>query len=198
MLLATVFGAALIALLILTNIASLVYSARSARILSYRLAARDVVQGVLEQMYADAFEDVDPANYPSLDASDPGAPVLDSLQDMRCAITIEIEGEREVTSATPNSVTVNGADWEPNRWVGNTVFVTGGPGLGQRALITANTADTLTTSLIGYSQTTWVSQPTSSSRIMINGGKMVSVTATFDFRGTTYTETVEGLVVRDD
>ncbi|MBN1478301.1 hypothetical protein JXA47_16210 [Candidatus Sumerlaeota bacterium] len=189
---------ALLAILMLTNVATLIYSARTARINSYRLAARNVVQGVLEQMYAVHYEDVTEANFPSIPLSNPGAEILDSVNDLRCDLSVEIEDERQATSANSNNIHCSTANWETNRWAGDTVFITGGRGFGQRARITSNNATTLQISLLGFpGQTEWITVPNATSTFLINGGKTVRIFASFTFRGQIYTEMVEGLVVND-
>lgn len=196
-LVSTLVGVALTALLLITNIATMIYTARASRVISYRLAARSVVQGVLERMFAFPYDDVTQANYDLWLASEPDVRVLDSLNGLLCDLTIEIVGEMQVTAASSTSLTVAGAGWEPNTWVGDTVFIVGGRGQGQRARIVSNTVDTLNTQLIGYGQPQWISTPDATSRILINGGKTIRVTAAFDFRGQMIEESVEGLVVND-
>ncbi|NUP89273.1 MAG: hypothetical protein HUU25_05565 [Candidatus Sumerlaeia bacterium] len=197
-LVSTMVGIVLVAGLLITNAATLIYTARTSRIVSYRLAARNVAQGVYERMIADLYTNVTPANYPSVASSEASAPVLDSLNNLRAGLTIEIQGDQQVTSATASSITVTGANWEPNRWAGNVVCLTAGRGFGQRALITGNTPDTLNVSLLGMGQPTFVITPDATTQFAINGGKMVRITASFQDRGRTYTETLTGLVVRDD
>jgi Tfp pilus assembly protein PilE len=190
---------ALLAILMLTNVATLIYSARTARINSYRLAARNVVQGVLEQMYAHPYDNVTQSNFPSIPLSNPNAELLDSVNDLRCDLTVEIEDERQATSASSNTLVCTGAGWESGRWDDDTVFITGGRGFGQRARILSSSADTLSISLLGFpGQTDWISTPDASSRFLINGGKTVRIMASFTFRDQIYTEMVEGLVVHDD
>lgn len=197
-LVSTMIGVTLVTLLLVTNAATLIYAARSARVMSYRMATRNVIQGILERMYAYPYDQVTQANYDTWVANDSSVRVIDGVNNLMCNLTIEIEDEHQVSSGSTSSVTVTGAGWDINRWQGDTVFITAGPGRGQRALILSNTADTLTTQLIGFGQPQWVVQPTAASRILINGGKTVRVTASFDLQGQTYNEAVEGLVVRDD
>jgi hypothetical protein len=197
-LVSTVIGITLATVLLVTNAASLMYSARTARVISYRLAARNVVQGVLEFMMASAYSDITQSDVDAWLAANPDILVLDSLNGMTCEMDVEVVDEFTVTSATGTSLTASTASWETNEWTGNTVFITAGKGQGQRASITSNTSNTLVTSLLGFSQTSWISTPIAGSRFLINGGKTARITASFDFRGVTYTETVEGLVVRDD
>jgi hypothetical protein len=190
---------ALLAILMLTNVATLIYSARTARINSYRMAARNVVQGVLEQMYAHPYDEVTQTNFPSIPLSDPNAEILDSINDLRCDLTVEIEGERQATSANSNNIHCTTANWETDRWAGDTVFITGGRGFGQRARIVSNNATTLQISLLGFpGQTEWITTPNATSTFLINGGKTVRVSASFTFRDRVYSEMVEGLVVHDD
>jgi Tfp pilus assembly protein PilV len=197
-LISVVIGVALLAVIVIANVASLLYAARAARVVSYRTAARNAVQGVLEEMLADDYADVTPANYPSVPASDLRAPVLDTVNGLAASLGVRIEDERVVTSASSSTLTSSGANWDPDRWAGNTVFLVAGRGRGQRAQILSNTSNTMTISLIGYPQTTWVTQPDTSTHFRINGGKMVSISASFEFQSQIYTESVDGLVVPSD
>jgi hypothetical protein len=50
-----------------------------------------------------------------------------------------------VSTATVNSLTVSGTPWTVDEFVGDTVSITGGQGLGQTRIILSNTTNTLTT-----------------------------------------------------
>ena len=69
------------------------------------------------------------------------------------------------------------------------IYLISGAGAGQFAGITGNTESTLNLS------ETFRFAPDPTTRYMINNGKTVEITTTWEFRGKSYSESIESLII---
>ena len=166
-----------------------VFASRLSRIVSNQIAAKNIAQSYFERMAIDDFADVTPANYPSVTLTSSPSLYLDYLRGSKCAVDIVITGYGTATAATANTLTDASAHWTANEWVGNILFLLHGTGRGQRATITANSANTLTV------DTAMNPLPSTDTQYAINGGKTVRITTRWSYLGKDYRAKIESLVV---
>lgn len=182
----------ILAIMMLIMIPGLFLTGKITRRNSNAVSAKNIAQGYFEQMEIDTFANVGPANYPDIAETDTPPVWLDQALGIPCAVTFRFTGFGTPSSASLGSITDNGADWIPNEWAGDTVYIVDGPGAGQFVEISSNTASSLTL------DDNLITAPTTSSRYMINNGKTVQITTTWTYQGVPYTQTIQSLVVNKD
>jgi prepilin-type N-terminal cleavage/methylation domain-containing protein len=189
-------AALLLGVITLTVMSSTTFASSVARVNSNAVAAKNIAQGFFERMAIDTFADVGANLYPDIpypaepyDPDDPNAVWLDRAQLIPCRIDFAFKGFGVLESGAASVLTDDQADWENDEWAGDTVFIVSGPGAGQFAGIAANSQHSLTlASALAFA-------PGAGSRFMINNGKTVEITTTWEYRGRQYTQTIESLVV---
>jgi prepilin-type N-terminal cleavage/methylation domain-containing protein len=194
---------AILAILTMTVISSMTFSSRATRINSNRLAAKNITQGFLERMMIDDFANVGPppdgfhqppnGGYADI-PEDADPPVwLDEALGIPCRITFEFKGFGQATGGSSNTLVDAKANWNANEWRGDTLYIVLGRGAGQYARIIGNTADTMM--LQASTGGALIPGPDSSSIYMVNGGKTVEITTSWQYLGGQYEQTMEGLIV---
>lgn len=167
-------------------------SGKLGKVVAQEITAKNIAQGLLEKMLSDNYENVTTTNYP-----EPGETYyIDQVLGIPANISITIKGDGMVSYATDSTLTDETASWEENEWAGSTVLIIEGTGRGQRALITSNTTNTLsiTTNLSGSGATPWNTTPDNTSHYLINGGKTVKITVSWEYQGKNYSRQIIGLV----
>lgn len=197
-----------IAIITIGVLSSLAYASRITRLTSNRLAAKNVAQGFIEILNADDFCNVNPPpggiydpcvvprppgvpnGYADIAVTDPNPVWLDEGIGIPCAIEFEFDGYGFLTSSsTVNSVTDSAADWEDDEWAGDTLFIVDGTGAGGFSTITGNDNDTL-----DLSGDPLLIAPDATSKYMINHGKTVTITTTWNYVGNDYSQSIETLI----
>jgi len=185
-------------------VSSITFTSQSNRLNSNREAAINVAQGMIERLQADTFTNVGPpadsknqpsnGGYAKIDyTSNPGV-YLDEALGIKCQVAFRFTGYGRATgggtnSLTDSTVTGTTAQWKADEWKGDTLFIISGRGVGQFSQISGNSASSLTL------KTALNPAPDATSVYMINNGKTVEVTTTWQYRGKDYSETVEALIV---
>ncbi|HUT26372.1 MAG TPA: type II secretion system protein [Sumerlaeia bacterium] len=191
---------AILAFITTAAITSLTFSARATRLNANAIAAKNVAQGFFERMNVDAFANVGPANYPDVSYGSSPPVYLDEGMDIKCAVTFRFKGYGALTAASAKNRLVcrspsgGDPDWESGEWAGDTVYLVSGTGVGQYSSIASSDADSLTLDpALAFS-------PDATTRFMINNGKTVEVTTTWEYLGREYSQTISSLIVnyRDD
>ena len=180
-------------------LSALIFSSRATRFNSNAIAAKNVAQGFFEIMAVDQFANVSPppdkshnppnGGYADVNFdSDP--PVwLDEALDIRCQVAFAFKGFGVAEGGSASVLTDDDADWETNEWAGDTLYLVGGRGTGQYAMISANSSNQLL--LAGG----LAFAPDTSTKYMINGGKTIEITTTWEFMAKSYSQTIESLIV---
>ncbi|MCX8037386.1 MAG: prepilin-type N-terminal cleavage/methylation domain-containing protein [Candidatus Sumerlaeia bacterium] len=179
----------ILALVSMALVSGTVFASRLSRIVCNQVAAKNIAQSYFERMAIDDFDDVTPANYPSVTLATSPPLYLDSVRRTRCTVDIVITGYGRAESGSASSITDTDASWTPNEWTGNTVLLIGGRGRGQRAQITGNSNNTLNLNAKlnpTPDATTWYA---------INGGKTVRITTRWSYLGKEYRARIESLVI---
>lgn len=199
MLLEVVVSILLVALLSVTVISSITFTSRGARLNTNAIAAKNIAQGFFERMAADDFGNVTPptggifhptnGGYPNIDFSSVPPIWLDRALDIRCRVDIAFKGFGIASSGSTGSLTDSTQSWETDEWAGDTLYLVDGTGAGQFAQIASNTSTALTLA------SNLSVAPGSTTKYMINNGKTVEITTTWFFQGTSYTETIESLII---
>jgi hypothetical protein len=165
------------------------YSYRITRINTNAIAAKNIAQGFFEKMAIDTFANVDPAHYPNI-AYDNDPPVwLDEAMNMSCKVEFAFKGFGTAEGGSLTSLIDNDTNWETNEWAGDALYFVGGTGLGHFAPIISNSVNTL-----HLGETLDVS-PDTTAKYMINNGKTVEITTTWEYYGNSYSQTIESLIV---
>jgi hypothetical protein len=179
----------ILAFVSMAMVAAMIYASRLSRITSNQMAAKNIAQSYFERMAIDDYEDVTPQNYPSVTAATSPPLYLDGVRGTRCYVDIVVTGYGEAEAGSANALTDNEANWRPNEWVGDTLFLVGGRGRGQKARIVGNTANTVTVD--GALNPV----PIAGTQYEINGGKTVRITTRWKYLEKNYTATIESLVI---
>lgn len=187
------------AVMVFAMMSSVVFSSRTTRLNTNALAAKNVAQGYFERMTIDVFANVNPpadgfyappnGGYADVDYDDNPPVWLDEGLGIRCRVEFDFKGYGRVTSGSSVSIRDDRAVWESNEWVGDAVYLIDGAGTGQYAEIRSNTSNTL-----NFSES-FRFPPNSSTRYMINNGKTVEVTTTWQYMGRDYSQTIESLII---
>lgn len=181
----------------LSMIGSILFASKATRLNSNAIAAKNVAQGLFEQMAADNFNNVTAANYPDIPFGT-GAIYLDESLGIECSIDYEIKGYGIATSGTSTTLTdssIPGDDspevWTDDEWIGDVVFFIDGAGQGQFSTITDNDSNTLTFDSVS-------SPPGNGTVYLINKGKTIEITTRWIYRGRPepYQQTIESLIIK--
>ncbi len=194
----------IVAIVTTTVISSIMFTSRATRLNSNRSAAVNVAQGFIERLQADNFANVGPppdarnqppaGGYANIDFNSNPPVYLDEALNVRCRIVFRFTGYGRATaggstSLTDATVAGTAAAWRSDEWKGDTLFIVSGRGAGQFAQISGNTATNLTLA------SALNPAPDATSVYMINNGKTVEVTTTWEYLGKSYSETMESLIV---
>ncbi|NQU45255.1 hypothetical protein HQ520_18385, partial [bacterium] len=117
---------------------------------------------------------------------------LDQALDIRCKVEFVFKGFGTLTQGDANSLTDSSATWsteDSGEWAGDVVYLVSGPGAGQFAEIASNSATALQLS------TALVYPPAAGTKYMVNHGKTVEITTTWEYMGKEYFQTIESLVI---
>jgi len=105
------------------------------------------------------------------------------VSDQEFTAVVRYSGFGTVTGSTSTTLTDSTASWATNEWVGDFVMIASGPGSGQIARITSNTATQLTVTFdigTGVNDSAWRLPLTAgSSMYEINYGKTVDLTVSW-------------------
>ena len=188
-LLEVIISMTLLVLISVSIITSLMFSYRITRVNTNAIASKNIAQGFFEKMAIDTFANVDPQYYPNI-AYDNDPPVwLDEAMNMSCRVEFAFKGFGTTEGGSLSSLIDNDTNWETNEWAGDTVYLVGGKGIGYFAPIISNSVNT-----IHLGDTLDVS-PDTTTKYMINNGKTVEITTTWEYYGKSYSQTIESLVV---
>ncbi|KPL09247.1 hypothetical protein AMJ85_06935 [candidate division BRC1 bacterium SM23_51] len=179
----------ILAIVSLALVSAVIFASRLSRIVCNQITAKNIAQSYFERMAIDDFDDVTPADYPSVTLETTPPLYLDHVRDSRCAVDIVITGYGTAESGAANGVVDLNASWKPNEWSGDTLLLVGGTGRGQRATILSNTVNSLTT------DGTFNPVPTADTEYRINGGKTVRITTRWKYMGKDYYAKIESLVI---
>lgn len=169
-------------------ITALIFASRLTRLSSNAIAAKNIAQGFFEKMAIDDFKNVGPTNYPNIDYDSNPPFWLDRAAGINCQIQFQFSGFGTVTNGSANNITDNAAGWEKDQWVGDTLCIVSGPGMGQTAVITGNTPNTI-------HHTDLDTAPKKGAKYLINNGKTVQITTTWKYMGKEYSQTIRSLIV---
>jgi len=169
-------------------ISAFIFASRLTRLSSNAIAAKNIAQGFFEKMAIDEFKNVGPTNYPDIAYSSNPPLWLDRADDIRCKVHFSFSGFGTVTNGSANNITDNAAGWEIDQWVGDTLCIVSGPGMGQTAVITSNTPNTI-------HHTDLDTAPKKGAKYLINNGKTVQITTTWEYMGKEYSQTIRSLIV---
>jgi prepilin-type N-terminal cleavage/methylation domain-containing protein len=179
------------ALLLLVSgsvISAFVFASRLSRLSSNAIAAKNIAQGYFEKMAIDEFKNVGPTNYPNIEYDSVPPLWLDRAADIRCKVEFKFSGFGTIENGSANNITDAKALWENDEWVGDTLCIVSGPGMGQTATITGNTPNTI-------HHTAFDIAPKKGAKYLINYGKTVQVTTTWQYMGKEYSQTIRSLIV---
>ena len=179
----------ILALFTVTMVGMIAFSSKATRLNTNSVTAKNIAQGYFERMAIDTFANVNSANYPSVTSSSNPPVYLDQAMDIRCAVAIDFKGFGTASGGGNSSLSDSSQSWEVNEWANDSLFIVGGKGAGQTLTIISNTADTITVN------SNWVENPDATSKYMINNGKTVEITTTWQYQGQSYSRTIESLVV---
>lgn len=179
----------LLVLISVSIITSLMFSYRITRVNTNAIAAKNIAQGFFEKMAIDTFPNVGPQHYPNI-AYDNETPVwLDEAMNMSCRVEFAFKGFGTTEGGSLCSLIDNDTNWETNEWAGDTVYLVEGKGIGNFAPIISNSVNTL------HLGDTLAVSPDTTTKYMINNGKTVEITTTWEYCGKTYAQTIESLIV---
>jgi len=179
----------LLVLISVSIITSLTYSYRITRINTNAIAAKNIAQGFFEKMAIDTFANVGSQHYPNI-AYDNDPPVwLDEAMNMSCRVEFAFKGFGTTEGGSLSSLIDNDTNWETNEWAGDTVYLVEGKGIGNFAPIISNSINTL------HLGDTLAVSPDTTTKYMINNGKTVEITTTWEYYGKSYSQTIESLIV---
>lgn len=188
-LLEVVISLTLLVLISVSIITSLMYSYRITRINTNAIAAKNIAQGFFEKMAIDTFANVDPQYYPNINYDNDPPVWLDEAMNMSCRVEFAFKGFGTTEGGSLTSLIDNDTNWETNEWAGDTVYLVAGPGIGQFVPIISNSVNTL------HLGDTLATSPDTTTKYMINNGKTVEITTTWEYYGKSYSQTIESLVV---
>lgn len=188
-LLEAMIAGAILAFVSVTTISGMIYSSRASRLNTNSIAAKNIAQGFFERMAIDRFNNVGPNAYPNIAYNDPNPVYLDESMGIRCRVDFAFKGFGLAESGSATSLRDDDANWETDEWAGDTVYLVDGYGAGQFALIRSNTSNQLNF------DSSILFPPDSTTKYMVNNGKTVEITTTWQYMGKTYTSTIESLVI---
>ena len=183
------FAMAILAFLALGILSALTFASHMTRLNTNAIAAKNIAQGYFEKMAIDEFRDIGPTHYPDIDDDSNPPQYLDHAMDIRCRVQFAFKGFGTITNASTSNLTDSAVNWQSNEWAGDTVFIVSGQGASQFEQIASNSASTLSLA------DTLAVAPYPGAKFMINNGKTVEITTTWEYRGRQYSATVESLIV---
>jgi len=188
-LLEVIISITLLVLISVSIITSLMFSYRITRVNTNAIAAKNIAQGFFEKMAIDTFANVGPVHYATI-AYDNETPVwLDEAMNMSCRVEFAFKGFGTTEGGSLSSLIDNDTNWETNEWAGDTVYLVEGKGIGHFAPIISNSINTL------HLGDTLTASPDTTTKYMINNGKTVEITTTWEYYGKSYSQTIESLIV---
>ena len=179
----------LLVLIAVSIITSLTYSYRITRINTNAIAAKNIAQGFFEKMAIDTFANVGPEHYPNIDYDNEPPVWLDEAMNMSCRIEFAFKGFGTAEAGSLTSLTDNDTNWETNEWAGDTLYLVEGKGSGHFVPIASNSVNTLQ---LGEALAV---SPDTTTKYMINHGKTIEITTTWEYYGKSYSQTIESLIV---
>lgn len=185
--------------MVTSMVSAMTFSARSTRLNTNAITAKNVAQSYFEMMAIDTFANINPpadgtfspsnGGYADIDFDSVPPVWLDEALGINCRVEFDFKGYGQLTGGSSSDLTHAGADWEPDEWAGDTVYLIDGAGSGQFARISGNTVDRLSlASPLSFA-------PGASTKYMINNGKTVEITTTWQFQGKEYSQTIESLII---
>ncbi len=216
-----VIAMGILALLTLSIISSITFSSRATRLNSNRSTAKNIAQGILEDMMADNFWSVGGPNeidstgvagaYVTIPTPAPGAtppyanptPVwIDQALGIATRVTYKFSGfgvaESGSTTTLVDNYRVNAAGTQIS---GTAPNWQPGEWVGSQIYIVAGTGSGQFSTITANTANTLTFSPAlliacdSTSVYMINGGKTVTITTEWSYLGNNYIQTLEGMVV---
>lgn len=177
-------------LLSVSILAAVTHSTQAARINANSIAAKNIAQGYLERMAIDDFANVGPDKYKTIDYTATPPVYLDRALGIKCKVEFFFDGFGTINNNS-NSTIVDDAKphWAKDQWVGDTVFIIDGPARGLFATIKSSGPNQL------HLEPSLAVHPEKDSHYIINNGKRVRVTTTWAYRGRTYSQWVETMIV---
>lgn len=208
-LLEVLVASVVIVVVCLSFILTLTYANRAATLSTLQLSAAQLLQGEVERIRSDRYENIEKVNYPDRLATSTNKVYLDTEKRVPVTLTYDFLTTFPVTSAnissSPNSVTVKNIPTNTFRsgsfindeLTSNIVVVCDGTGATQRGLIRSNNANTIyfTGDTTGKTNVSWTVKPDATSVIQLNMGKIVTVRVSWSAGRRTYTEEMRTLVV---
>jgi len=188
-LLEVIISITLLVLISVSIITSLMFSYRITRVNTNAIAAKNIAQGFFEKMAIDTFANVGPQHYPNIDYDNVPPVWLDEAIGIPCRADFAFKGFGTAEGGSLTSFIDNDAGWETNEWAGDTLYLVVGKGLGHFAPIISNSASTL------HIGDTLAVSPDTTTKYMINNGKTVEITTTWEYCGKSYAQTIESLIV---
>jgi len=176
-------------------VSAMIMGSKMTRLNTNAIMAKNIAQGLFEQLNAIPFASVGSPNTSITTATTATNPIyLDRANDIKCAVTSRFTGFGVTTATGTGSITDSSADWTPGEWVGHRVCIVAAnssglnTGVGCTGIISANTATVITAT--GFTTT-----PAVGTRYMIDNGKTVKITTKWNYLGKDYSQTVSSLVV---
>ncbi len=188
-LLEVVISITLLVLISVSIITSLMYSYRITRINTNAIAAKNIAQGFFEKMAIDTFANVGTVHYPNINYDNDPPVWLDEAMNMSCRVEFAFKGFGTTEAGSLTSLVDNDTNWETNEWAGDTVYLVAGKGISSFAPIISNSVHTL------HLGDTLAVAPDTTTKYMINNGKTVEITTTWEYCGKSYSQTIESLTV---
>ena len=179
----------ILAIAMLVIVYSLLNASLVSKVVSNKIAAKNVAQGILEKMTLHGYDNVTPANYPNIEYDSPNPMYLDEVNQTKCRVIIRITGYGTASAGSSSTLENSSADWIINEWAGDTLFIIGGRGWGQIATISSNNEDTLTL------DSPLIYAVDGTSQYLINGGKTIEITTEWKYKSKIYQETVRSAII---
>jgi hypothetical protein len=104
-------------------------------------------------------------------------------------LNFDFKGFGAVSAGSASDLTDSQASWESDEWAGDAVFIVSGGGAGQFGTIAYNTANTL------HLSEPLAFAPGAGAKYLINNGKTVNITTTWEYLGKQYSATIECLII---
>ena len=187
-------AAALLAIVAVSLIASYTYSSRATRLNTNYILSKNLAHSYFEKMQIDRFADINPIMYPNVDrtavSTDTSRIVyIDHALGIKASVTFVFKGFGRASGGGGGSLTQSDQTWIPGEWVSNVLYIVDGKGRGIYKTISGNSANTLTLSGGGLPALD------ATTRYMINNGKTVEITVTWDYMKKPYSTTTRSLIV---
>lgn len=192
-------------LVAISVILTVVYANRASTLASLQLNAAHVLQGEIERIRGDRYENVDTLHYPDALPGTSTERFLDEQQRIPLTVNYDILSTFPVTQGGTLTFRVGGipsnnirsGSFFTNELTSNTVVICSGTGVTQTAVVTANTASeiSITTDMSQQTVKGWTVEPDSTSAVQFNMGKVVTVRISWAFLGRQYMEEMRTLVV---